>query len=53
VDVNDDRPLQTRRYFTVGRYSAIVTVVDGRVRRVQEYPHLAAALEALGLDEEA
>ena len=52
-DTSDDRPLQTRRYFTVGRYAAVVTVVDGRVRRVQEYPHLAAALGALGLDEEA
>jgi uncharacterized protein len=52
-DTSDDRPLQTRRYFTVGRYAAVVTVVDGRVRRVQEYPHLAAALDALGLDEEA
>ncbi len=52
-DVSDDRPLQTRRYFTVGRYSAVVTVQNGRVTRVQEYPHLAAALEALGLDEEA
>jgi len=51
-DATDDRPLQTRRYFTVGRYSAVVTVRNGRVRRVQEYPHLAAALEALGLDEE-
>ncbi len=52
-DASDDRPLQTRRYFTVGRYSAVVTVRNGRVARVQEYPHLAAALEALGLDEEA
>ena len=52
-DATDDRPLQTRRYFTVGRYSAVVTVRDGRVARVQEYPHLAAALEALGIDEEA
>jgi hypothetical protein len=52
-DASDDRPLQTRRYFTVGRYSAVVTVRDGRVARVQEFPHLAAALEALGLDEQA
>jgi ketosteroid isomerase-like protein len=52
-DASDDRPLQTRRYFTVGRYSAVVTVRNGRVARVQEYPHLAAALEALGLDAEA
>ena len=38
----------------VGRaYAAVVTVRHGRVLRVQEYPHLAAALEALGLDEEA
>ena len=51
-DATDDRPLQTRRYFTVGRYAAVVTVRDGRVCRVQEYPHLAAALEAVGLDEE-
>jgi ketosteroid isomerase-like protein len=51
-DASDDRPLQTRRYFTVGRYAAVVTVVDGRVCRVQEYPHLTAALEALGLDDE-
>jgi ketosteroid isomerase-like protein len=51
-DVTDNRPLQTRRYFTVGRYSAVVTVRDGRVVRVQEYPHLAAALEALGLEAE-
>jgi ketosteroid isomerase-like protein len=51
-DASDDRPLQTRRYFTVGRYAAVVTVVDGRVTRVHEYPHLTAALEALGLDDE-
>ena len=51
-DATDDRPLQTRRYFTVGRYAAVVTVVDGRVRRVQEYPHLAAALDALGIDDD-
>lgn len=53
LDATDDRPLQTRRYFTVGRYAAVVTVRQGRVVRVQEYPHLSAALEALGLDEEA
>ena len=52
-DLSDDRPLQTRRYFTVGRYSAVVTVRNGRVVRVQEYPHLDAALEALGLEAEA
>ena len=51
-DTTDERPLQTRRYITVGRNAAVVTVANGRVCRVQEYPHLAAALDALGLDEE-
>jgi ketosteroid isomerase-like protein len=52
-DPSDDRPLQTRRYFTVGRYFGIVTVRDGRVVRVEDYPHLTAALEALGVEEDA
>ncbi len=52
-DVSDDRPLQTRRYFTVGRYAAVVTVRDGRVVRVQDYPHLTAALEAIGIEDES
>ncbi len=51
-DPHDDRPLQTRRFFTVGRYCGIVTVRDGRVARVQDYAHLRAALEALGVEEE-
>jgi ketosteroid isomerase-like protein len=51
-DPSDDRPLQTRRYFTVGRYTAVVTVRAGRVVHVQEYPHHSAALEALGIDPE-
>lgn len=52
-DVDDPRPLQTRRYFTVGRYSGIVTTRNGRVVHVQDYPHLGAALEAVGLEDEA
>jgi ketosteroid isomerase-like protein len=52
-DPADDRPLQSRRYYTVGRYSAIVTIRDGRVARVEDYPHLSAALEAVGLEDEA
>ena len=52
-DSADTRPLQTRRYFTVGRYSGIVSTRNGRVVHVQDYPHLGAALEALGLEEEA
>jgi ketosteroid isomerase-like protein len=52
-DPEDERPLQSRRYYTVGRYSAIVTIREGRVARVEDYPHLAAALEAVGLEDEA
>ena len=52
-DPSDDRPLQTRRYFTVGRYFGIVKVLDGRVVRVDDYPHLTAALDALGVEEDA
>src|SRR5438309_12052230 len=51
-DALDDRPLQTRRYFTIGRYWAIVTVRDGRVAKVQDFPSMAAALDALGVDED-
>jgi ketosteroid isomerase-like protein len=51
LDENDPRPLQTRRRFTVARYSAVVTLRDGRVVRVHDYPHVNAALEAVGLDE--
>jgi ketosteroid isomerase-like protein len=52
LDETDDRPLQSRRSFLVGRYAAIVTMRDGRVARVVEYPHLAAALAAAGLEDE-
>ena len=52
-DPEDERPLQSRRNYTVGRYSAIVTIRDGRVTRVEDYPHLSAALEAVGLEDEA
>ena len=52
LDPTDDRPLQSRRSFLVGRYAAIVTTRSGRVARVVEYPHLAAALAAAGLEDE-
>ncbi|HEY8316217.1 MAG TPA: nuclear transport factor 2 family protein [Gaiellaceae bacterium] len=52
LDETDDRPLQSRRSFLVGRYAAIVTMRDSRVARVVEYPHLAAALAAAGLEDE-
>jgi ketosteroid isomerase-like protein len=49
LDETDERPLQSRRSFLVGRYAAIVTIVDGRVRRVVEHQHLDAALAAAGV----
>jgi ketosteroid isomerase-like protein len=52
LDPTDDRPLQTRRSYLVGRYAAIVTMRDGRVVRVVEYPHLAGALAAAGVADE-
>jgi ketosteroid isomerase-like protein len=52
ADPTDERPLQSRRTYLVGRYAAIVTATDGRVARVEEYPHLAAALEAAGLEDD-
>ena len=52
LDATDDRPLQSRRSFLVGRYAAIVTMHEGRVARVVEYPHLAGALAAAGLEDE-
>ena len=52
ADPDDDRPLQSRRSFHLGRYAAVVTLVDGRVKRVVEYPHLAGALEAVGMEDD-
>ena len=51
-DPSDDRPLQTRRTYLVGRYAAIVTMREGHVIRVEEHPHLASALEAVGIEDE-
>jgi ketosteroid isomerase-like protein len=51
-DPTDERPLQSRRMYHLGRYAAIVTMRDGRVIRVDEQPSLAAALEAAGVEEE-
>jgi uncharacterized protein len=51
-DPTDDRPLQSRRTYLVGRYAAVVTARDGRVVRVEEHPHLAGALEAVGLEDD-
>ena len=49
---DQQRPLQSRRKFSVERYSAIVTIRDGRVVKVQDFPHLDAAFEAAGIDPE-
>jgi ketosteroid isomerase-like protein len=46
-DELDDRPLQTRRHFTIGRYWAIATVRHGRVVRVRDFSQLSAAVAAL------
>lgn len=51
LDPTDERPLQSRRSYLVGRYAAVVTVASGRVARVVEYPHLAGALASVGLEE--
>ncbi len=48
-DPTDDRPLQTRRYYTIGRYAGVITIRDGRVVRIQDFPHVHAALDAVGL----
>jgi len=48
-DTDDDRPLQTRRFYTIGRYAGVITIRDGRVARIEDYPHVHAALEAVGL----
>jgi ketosteroid isomerase-like protein len=51
TDPTDERPLQSRRSYLLGRYAAVVHTSDGRVVRVEEHPHLASALAAVGLDE--
>jgi ketosteroid isomerase-like protein len=52
VDETDERPLQSRRSYLLGRWAAIVHTRDGRVARVEEYPHLEAALESVGLQDD-
>jgi ketosteroid isomerase-like protein len=52
ADPTDDRPLQSRRSYLLGRWAGLVHTRDGRVVRVEEYPHLEAALEAAGIEDE-
>ena len=50
IDPSDERPLQSRRSYLLGRWAAVVHTRDGRVVRVEEHPHLEAALEAADID---
>ena len=50
ADPSDERPLQSRRSYLLGRWAGIVYMEDGRVVRVEEFPHLEAALEAAGVE---
>jgi ketosteroid isomerase-like protein len=52
ADPTDERPLQSRRTYHVGRYAAVVTMRAGHVTRVEEHPHLGSALDAVGVDDE-
>lgn len=52
ADETDERPLQSRRFYLVGRYAAVVTTREGRVARVEEHAHLGAALAAVGLEDQ-
>ena len=52
VDPTDERPLQSRRSYLLGRWAGLVFMRDGRVVRVEEYPHLEAALEAAGVEDD-
>lgn len=51
TDPTDERPLQSRRSYLLGRWAAIVHAREGRVVRVEEHPHLESALEAVGIHE--
>src|SRR6185369_17774269 len=52
LDPSDERPLQSRRSYLLGRWAAVVYTRDGRVVRVEEHPHLEAAIEAAEIDAE-
>src|SRR3954451_6917936 len=51
-DPEDERPLQSRRKWSVERYAAVVTIREGRVVKVQDFAHLDAAFAASGIDPE-
>jgi ketosteroid isomerase-like protein len=49
IDPTDERPLQSRRFYLLGRWAGVVYTRRGRVVRVEEHPHLEAAITAAGL----
>jgi ketosteroid isomerase-like protein len=49
IEDGDGRTFAVDRFFTIGRYFAVVTLRDGRVVRVEDYPDRADALEAAGV----
>jgi len=52
ADPTDERPLQSRRSFLLGRWAGLVHTRGGRVVRVEEYPHLEAAFAAAGIQDD-
>ncbi len=52
IDPTDERPLQSRRFYLLGRWAGVVYTRGGRVVRVEEHPHLEAAIAAAGLPSE-
>lgn len=50
ADPTDERPLQSRKSFLLGRWAGVVHTEDGSVVRVEEFPHLEAAMEAAGVE---
>ena len=52
LDPSDERPLQSRRSYLLGRWAAVVYFRDRRVVRVEEHPHLEAGIKDAGLEAE-
>jgi ketosteroid isomerase-like protein len=50
ADPSDERPLQSRRSYLLGRWAGVVYMAANHVVRVEEFPHLEAALEAAGVE---
>ncbi len=50
ADPTDERLLQSRRSYLLGRWAGLVVMRGGRVVRVEEFPHLEAAMEAAGVE---